>query len=59
MEVERLLPSQRHFNNDYSEFEHTQPAGLRKRTAMNADEIIFISVFGNSHKTKKYTFKNI
>jgi hypothetical protein len=39
MEVERLLPSQRHFNNGYSEFEHTQPAGLGTRTAMNADEI--------------------
>jgi hypothetical protein len=25
MEVERLLPSQHHFNNAYSEFEHTQP----------------------------------
>jgi hypothetical protein len=25
-EVEGLLPSQRHFNNGYSEFEHTQPA---------------------------------
>jgi hypothetical protein len=34
--------SQRHFNNGYSEFEreqHTQPAGLGTRTAMNVDEI--------------------
>jgi hypothetical protein len=31
--------SQRHFNNGYSESEHTQPAGLGTRTAMNADEI--------------------
>jgi hypothetical protein len=48
--------SQRHFNNGYSEFEHTQPAGLGTRTAINAGEI---NIFGNSHKTKKYTFKNI
>jgi hypothetical protein len=34
---ERL--SQHHFKNGYSEFEHTQPAGLGMRTAMNADEI--------------------
>jgi hypothetical protein len=34
---ERL--SQRHFNNGYSEFEHTQSAGLGMRTAMNVDEI--------------------
>jgi hypothetical protein len=37
--VERLLPSQCHFNNGYSKFEHTQPADLGTRTAMNADEI--------------------
>jgi hypothetical protein len=34
---ERL--SQLDFNNGYSVFEHTQPAGLGTRTAMNADEI--------------------
>jgi hypothetical protein len=38
-EVEGLLLSQSHFNNGYSEFEHTQLAGLRTRTAMNTDEI--------------------
>jgi hypothetical protein len=27
MEVERLLPSQHHFNNGYSKFEHLHPAG--------------------------------
>jgi hypothetical protein len=27
------------FNNGYSKFEHTQPAGLGMRTAMNTDEI--------------------
>jgi hypothetical protein len=37
--MEGLLPSQRHFINGYSDFEHTKPAGLRTRTAMNADEI--------------------
>jgi hypothetical protein len=26
-------------NNGYSEFEHTRPAGLGMRTAMNADKI--------------------
>jgi hypothetical protein len=28
-----------YFNNGYSEFEHTRPAGLGTRTAMNADKI--------------------
>jgi hypothetical protein len=44
MEVERLLPSQCHFNNGYSEFEHTQTAGLGTRRAMNADEINIILI---------------
>jgi hypothetical protein len=51
-EVEGLLPS-------YSEFEHTQPGSFGTRTAMNVDEINISFLFGNSHKTKKYTFKNI
>jgi hypothetical protein len=40
---ERLI--QRHFNNGYSEFEHTQPAGIGTRTAMNADEINIYFLF--------------
>jgi hypothetical protein len=32
-------PTPLFFNNGYSEFEHTQPAGLGTRTAMNTDEI--------------------
>jgi hypothetical protein len=29
-----------YFNNGYSEFEHTRPAGLGTRTAMNADKTV-------------------